>query len=69
MEHAFKKISLDLIKRKIDPTPIDEIVKACTGLPTVGRVYQSVFLYPKKGTGEISKTISKDFYSSIICNS
>ena len=63
------KISLDLIKQKIDPASIKELVKACVGLPTIGRIYQSIFLYPKKGTGEISKAISESFKQSIICNS
>lgn len=62
------KISLDLIKQKIDPSPISEIVKTAVGITTIGRLYQSVFLYPKKGTGEISKMISQDFQSMTICN-
>jgi protoporphyrinogen oxidase len=61
-------ISLRSIMKKIDPAQIEEVVNACVGLKTIGRAHQSVFLYPKKGTGSVLEAITKNFSESIHCN-
>lgn len=65
---TLNNISLRSIMKKIDPTQIEEVVKACVGIKTIGRVHQSTFLYPVKGTGSVVDAIAKKFLESIKCN-
>ena len=59
------KISLDLVKNKIEPAPLEEIIKSVLGIETIGRAYQAKFIYPKKGIGELTRVLSMPIQENI----
>jgi len=63
------QISLDLVKNKIEPAPLEEIVKSVLGIETIGRAYQAKFIYPKKGIGELTRVLSSPIRENIRLNS
>lgn len=55
---ALDRISLDLIKHKIEPAPVRTMLEAAMGLPTVGRKVQAEFLYPRAGIEELTRCLA-----------
>ena len=54
-----RQISMDLVKKKIDPAPLRAVIEAAFGKPSIGRKVQSVFLYPKGGIGKLTELLSQ----------
>jgi protoporphyrinogen oxidase len=51
------RISMTLVRQKIDPEPPWKILRNALVSGTVGRRYQSRFLYPRKGAGALPEAV------------
>jgi protoporphyrinogen oxidase len=63
------QISMGLVKWKIDPAPVREVIESCFGRRTVGRTYQAKFQYPADGFGSIGRALAQPFQDRIHLNS
>lgn len=52
-----ERISMALVDRKIDPEPPWKILRNAVFSGTVGRRYQSRFLYPRRGAGQVPEAV------------
>jgi len=63
-------ISLDLVSAKIEPASAIKFIKSVFWEKTVGRKYQSKFIYPRKGIQALCDYITKDIKNNIrLCSS
>ena len=62
-------ISKDLATSKIDPTPFTEFIKNVFWKKSIGREYQSKFIYPSKGIQVLSDYIAKNIKDKILLSS
>jgi protoporphyrinogen oxidase len=53
-----EEISLGLVSGKIDPAPVEEIIRVALGAKIVGRKYQARFLYPRAGIGRMIEVMA-----------
>jgi protoporphyrinogen oxidase len=62
-------ISVELVNSKIDPVTAVDFIKGALWKNTVGRQYQSVFIYLLKGIQEMVDYIARDIRNNICLNS
>ena len=62
------KMSVSLVNTKIEPAAIGEFLASALGKKTLGRTYQSKFLYPRRGINELITYLAEKLRSGIFCN-
>lgn len=60
------RISMGLVKKKIEPAPIRTVVESALGVRTVGRRYQSVFIYPRGGISRLAEGLARRIRGRIV---
>lgn len=62
------EISKELVGSKIEPAPAIEFILNALGKPSIGRVYQAKFIYPRHGIQELINHTAKDIKDNILLN-
>lgn len=60
-----ERVSMGLVKGKIEPEPAWKVVRNALVPGTVGRAYQANFLYPKGGAGAITDAVAGELGTSL----
>jgi len=65
---SLSEISTRLVSNKIEPMSVSKFLLTALGVKTIGRIYQSKFLYPQGGIQELVDHLAKPIQNKIYLN-